>query len=280
MKSTKLILGTLLISGASIFTACQKDPAPGAFLNTDISAARSEAVADNESAMIDDIANIVAYDRISGTRGLFDQLPACATVTYDTMVTPKSVTVDFGNTPCLSDWDSKYRTGIIKISWTGPMQQVGTVKTVTTENYFVGTSTDTLNQYQFTKTITNLGLNANGNVHFSIDVTAATITFIDGSTITWTANRDREWTQGIGTPDPNDDVFLITGGSSGTDQLGQSFTVQIVEPLVKDACAWIVSGVKKITHGTDVMSIDYGNGDCDNLAVVKVNGGTEKVIHL
>ncbi|HUM46363.1 MAG TPA: hypothetical protein PLD84_05520 [Chitinophagales bacterium] len=280
MNKTKLILGALLISGAAIYSSCQKDAITPGFGNQDLTGALDEAFADNESAKIDDIVNIVAYDNFSGVRGIIDQLPACATVTYDTLITPKSVTVDFGATPCLSEWDNKYRTGIIKIMWTGSMKDVGTVKTVSTDNYFVGTTVDSLNQFDFTKTITNMGLNANGNVHFAINVPSATITLIDGATITWIANRDREWIQGIGTPDPDDDSFLITGESSGTDRMGQPFTVEITTPLLKNACAWIVSGIKEVTHGANpTRVIDYGNGDCDDVAVVKVNGN-EKVIHL
>lgn len=280
MNTTKLMLGSLLISGAAFFSACQKDAVTGDFFSEDITSAKNEAFVDNESAIIDDIAKIVSYDNLSGVRGIFDQLPACATVTYDTVLTPKTVTVDFGSTPCLSDWDNKYRTGVITISWTGSMTEVGTVKTLATLNYYVGTTMDSLNKFDYVKTITNMGLNANGKVHFAIVVPSATITLVDGSTISWMANRDREWIQGIGTPDPNDDAFLITGGSSGTDQLGQPFTVEITTPLLKDACPWVVSGVKEITHGTGLTRVmDYGNGDCDNVAVIEVNGN-EKVIHL
>jgi hypothetical protein len=250
-------------------------------VSDDITSATAEALADNESAKMDDIVTIVAYNNMSGVRGFFDQLPACATVTYDTLVTPKNVKVDFGTTPCFSDWDSKYRTGVINISWTGPMKEPGTVKTITTLNYYVGSSIDQMDKYDFTKTVTNMGLNANGNVHFAISVPSATITLADGSIITWTSERDREWIKGIDTPDdPNDDAFLITGESSGTDNLGQSFMAVITEPLLKNVCPWIVSGIKAVTHGTNATRfIDYGNGDCDNVAVVKINNNT-RVIHL
>lgn len=279
MNKAKLVLGMLLISGAGIFSSCQKDGMVN--VSDDITSATAEALADNESAKMDDIVNIVAYESISGVRGLFDQLPACATVTYDTLVSPKSVKIDFGTTPCFSEWDNKYRTGVINISWTGPMKEPGTVKTVATLDYYVGTTVDQMEKFDFSKTVTNMGLNANGNVHFAISVPSATITLVDGSTITWTSERDREWIKGINTPnEPNDDSFLITGASSGIDNLGQTFTVDITNPLLKNACPWIVSGTKAVTHGTNpTRYIDYGNGDCDNVAIVKVNSNV-RVIHL
>ena len=276
-RNLKLSLGALLISGAWIFSSCQKDGMNNQ--SQDITSVTDEAKISSESAKMDDIINIVAYDNVS-TRGLFDQLPSCATVTYDTLSTPKSVTVDFGSTPCLSDWDSKYRTGIIKITWTGPMKEPGTVKTITTDNYFVGSVAEQLDKLELTKTITNMGLNSNGNLVFAISVPNATLTLFEGGTVTWTAAHEREWTVGFSTPDPNDDVFMITGGSSGTDRNGLPFTVEITEPLMKDACPWIVSGLKSIKHG-DLPDriIDYGNGDCDDIAIVKVNG-EERTIHL
>lgn len=278
MKNVKLALGLLLVSGTWIFTSCQKNGLNP--MSADITGVTDESKIDNESAKIDDIVNIVAYDNFSGTRGLIDQLPACATVVYDTLSTPKIVTVDFGTTPCQSDWDGKFREGVIQISWTGPMKAEGSVKTVTTQNYYVGDVADQLSKFDYSKTVTNMGLNENGNLHFAISVPNATITLFDGGTITWTATRDREWTEGIATPDPSDDVFLITGGSSGTDHLGQPFTVEITTPLMKDACAWFVSGVKTVTHGSDPAHvIDYGDGTCDDLAVVKFNGET-RTIHL
>lgn len=280
MNTTKMMIGSLLIGSVAFFSACQKDAVTGGFAGVDITSARNEAFADNESAKVDDIVNIVTFDNYSGVRGVIDQLPSCAVVTYDTLSYPKSVKIDFGTTPCLSTWDNKYRTGVINISWTGAMKDVGTVKTISTENYYVGSTTDSLNHFQYVKTITNMGLNDNGNWHFTIEVPAATITMADGSVITWMSHRDREWIQGFSTPDPADDVFLITGGSSGTNVLGNAFTVEITTPLMKDACPWIVSGIKEITTGSNqTRIIDYGNGNCDDIAIVKVNG-VDKVIHI
>lgn len=274
----------LLIGGAGIFSSCQKQSMSPVAGSDNISVVSDEAKIDNESAVIDDIANLVAFNSLSSVRGIIDQLPACATVTYDTAGPVKTATIDFGTTPCLSDWDQKYREGILVITWNGDMKDVGTVKTVTTQNYFVGAVQEALNKFDFTKTITNMGLNENGNYHFSIVVSNAVMTFPDSTTVTWTANYDREWTQGFNTVDPNDNVFLITGSSSGTDKLGQPFSTEILTPLMKDACAWIVSGVKAITHGNNpTRVIDYGDGSCDDIAVVTVNGANGSnsyIIHL
>ena len=273
------MLGALLVSGAFIISSCQKDGL-NMFGNSDLAGVADESFVQNESAKIDDIVTLVSYNTFSGERGLINQLPECATVTYDTLSALRKVTVDFGTTPCFNEWDSKYRTGMIIITWTGDMQQAGTVKTITTENYYVGSVATELNKFDLTKTVTNMGVNEDGNVHFAIEVTNAVVTLFDGGTISWTASHDRIWMQGTGTPDPDDDLFNITGGSQGTDSNGESFTVEITAPLVKNACEWIVSGVKTITHGNDPQKvIDYGNGECDDIAIVTVNGN-QHIIHL
>lgn len=278
-NNLKLVLGLLLVGAASIISSCQKDGMTTKS-NSDqgVAGVRDESMAHNESAKIDDIANLLTFDNSSLTRGLITQLPSCATIVYDTASATKTITVNFGTTPCLSDWDNKYREGVLIISWTGNLKQPGNVRTITTQNYFVGDSANALDEFNYTKTITNMGTLPNGNLHFSISIPAGTIDLFSGGTITWTGNFISEWTQGANTSDPSDDVFMITGSSSGTDRNGLPFNMQIVTPLTKDDCAWIVSGVKQITHGTyPTKTLDFGDGTCDNIATLTVNGNSTTI---
>src|SRR4030095_2504275 len=184
--------GLLIASATLIFTSCQKDGMKSG--NEDLTPAMNEAKVMGESAKIDDIVNLVIYNS-DLTRGLFTQLPACATITYDTLSTPKSITVDFATTPCFTEWDSSYREGVIKVTWTGDRKVTGSVWTISTLNYFVGPAVDQLNKFDYAKTTTNMGANASGNLHFSISVPTATVTLFDGGIITWTASYDREWVE-------------------------------------------------------------------------------------
>ena len=236
-------------------------------------AANDEAYMDQQASYVDGILQTVLLDN-STIRG-FGNLPSCATVTYDTAGAVKTATIDFGDTPCQTDGIRAYKQGVLIISWTGNKMDSGTVITVTTQNYFVGDTSTEMHQLQFTKTATNMGLNAAGNLHFAIVVTDATLTLDSGQVVTWSANHDREWFQG----DPNDlsdDVFFTTGNSSGVDRNGVPFTVQITQALRKNAnCDWIVSGVEEITRNNgSTRTLDFGNGDCDNIVEVTVNGQT------
>ena len=282
MKNVKIIFTLLLIAGGSLFYySCQKDHMSINPINSQQSgnsssslrAESDEAYMNNEVSYIDDVFQTVLLNN-STVRG-FGNLPACATVTYDTSGAVKTATIDFGATPCQTNGVKEFKQGILIISWNGNKLDSGTVFTVTTQNYFVGDTSTIMHQLQFTKTITNMGVNAAGDIHFAIVVTDATLTLDSNQVITWSANRDREWVQGD-TTTTSDDIYFITGSSSGTDRNGEPFTVQITSPLRSNAdCDWIVSGTEVVTHGNNSpRTLDYGNGDCDNIVTVTVNGNT------
>jgi hypothetical protein len=128
-------------------------------------------------------------------------------------------------------------------------------------------------QVEGTKTVFNEGLNAEGNIWFTITVDA-TLTKQDGEVLQWQANRTREWIEGFGTPQRLDDIYLVRGSHSAQSSEGTSFTALILEPVRKvKACSWKTAGIVEVTK-TDrpVKTINFGDGTCDNDAVVTVNG--------
>jgi len=275
----KLFFAAMLIAGGSLlYSSCQKEhmilnPQQSGNSSSNLRAESDEAYMNSQLSYIDDAVQSILLNN-STIRG-FGDLPPCAAVTYDTSGAVYTATIDFGATPCQTDGWKEFKQGILIISWNGPKLDSGAVITVTTQNYFVGDTPTVMHQLQFTKTITNMGINAAGNMHFAIAVTDATLTLDSGQTVTWSANREREWVQG-NPSDMSDDVFYITGSSSGTDRNGEPFTVQITNALTKNAdCDWIVSGTEVVTHGNNSpRTLDYGNGDCDDIVTVTVNGNT------
>ena len=70
-----------------------------------------------------------------------------------------------------------------------------------------------------------------------------------------------------------DDVILISGDitiTSGEDV----FIKEITEELMKKGdCRWIVDGIIEFTeNGTLLLTIDYGDGECDDIAIVTYQG--------
>ncbi|HAJ99241.1 MAG TPA: hypothetical protein DCM62_04375 [Bacteroidales bacterium] len=179
---------------------------------------------------------------------------------------PRTVTIVFTN------WkvgEQREKNGTIRIVHTGPMHRIGTTRTMTYENFSIGG-----NKIEGTKVITNVdGLN------LSVSLTGGKITFLDGTTITRTVTRNREWIAGMNTPRFIwDDEYRITGTVSGVNRAERPYSVQITKPLIRRmACLWIVEGIVLMTNGDRNVILDYGTGTCDDLATVTANGETREI---
>ena len=52
------------------------------------------------------------------------------------------------------------------------------------------------------------------------------------------------------------------------------YSMDITNPLVRSwDCFWITSGTIEKTIGDNMIVIDFGEGECDNIATKSVNGG-------
>ena len=135
-----------------------------------------------------------------------------------------------------------------------------------------------------TKTIHNDGLNGAGNPSFTINVQGQIILANNAGVIVWTSTRTREWIAGVSTPSRDDDQYSITGSANGTDASGNEFTATIVDALIRNLAPgcrrhFVKGSVLLQRSGKPDKSIDFGNGDCDDQAVVTVNG-TSHIITL
>lgn len=92
--------------------------------------------------------------------------------------------------------------------------------------------------------------------------------------------RTREWIEGADNLIWSDNVFSITGKLTITKRNGVLRTSTIIEPLIKNmACKFLVSGVIEIEKNDKQRTIDYGDGECDDLALLS-SSGKEYEIHL
>lgn len=252
-----LLIGLLALTA----TACRKDK------DDDIDIDYTSA---SDNARLEDVFSdmLAQVDKAVDDNGLRD---ACdPTVNFDTISSPRTITLDFGTENCTAA-NGRLRRGKIQVSYTGRYRDQGTVITIVPENYYVNN-----NLVLGTKTVTNLGLDANDNIHFAVAVSGS-ITAGDGSWVaTHTAARTRTWIEGSGTPQLSDDVYLITGGGSGVNRNGLPYTTNITQALrVALSCPFITAGTVQVTPASGVVrTIDYGNGACDGTFTVSVNGRT------
>jgi len=261
-----------------VFSSCRKEK-EDTLLDRDANSLIEYAMTDHA---FNDVAGITdeAYDGSlqtyrTGSPMSGSTVSACATVSFDTSSSPKSLTIDFGTTDCLCG-DGNYRRGKIIVTWSGAYRDSGSSHAITFDDYFVN-----YNQLTGTKTVTNNGTNTLGQPVFSVTVNGSVIWdpqyFGGGGTSTMVSTRTRVWTAGYNTPFIwLDDIYQISGTATGTTRTGNSYTMNTASPLVKEiGFRHFTNGQLEFTPGSlPTRSIDYGyvNGQRDNLARVTISG--------
>jgi hypothetical protein len=276
MKTNSFVIRTFVIAAlsATVFTGCRRDEE-----DNDTNAAGDNALAE---AMFADVTNI--SDEAGRTGSLSNYridpnsnaiLSQCATITFDSLnvADVDTLTIDFGATNCTGN-DGRNRRGKIIVQYSGAYRDSGSTHNISFDNYFVND-----NQILGSKTVTNNGHNAAGNLVYSINVNGSIILASSGGTITWTSTRQREWTQGESTMQWNDDIYSITGSASGTSASGENFSVNITSPLIRNMAfgcrRHFVQGTFQLTPGNRPMrTVDFGTGTCDNTATVTIGNNT------
>jgi hypothetical protein len=279
MKSINILSRLMIVAALftlSVNTGCKKnttEPAnPGSTDNYTQAAADAEE-ADFIGTDAENSADVAMNGGASNLRlgddGSNEFLSTCANVTRDTV--NHILTVDFGTTNCLCK-DGRYRRGKIQVTWTGGgYWTAGSVKTLTFNGYYVND-----NHVEGTRTVTNNGLNSNNNLNWTISAVGMRITRPTGKFHEWNTTRNREIIAGANTFTIWDDVYSITGSATGINSNGDTCSITITSPVIRAlGCHWIQQGTLDITRSSKPdLTVDFGNGNCDNQATVTRNGQT------
>lgn len=253
----------------------------------DASMASSESDAEAElifNGVFDDAVGVNDEVGMAGV-GVFGRVTACYTVTVTHTnppdVFPVKIVVDFGTTGCLGV-DGHIRKGKVITEYSGRLLTPGAKATTTFDGFYV----DSI-KVEGTHKITNTS-NGTSNREFTIEVIGAKLTKPSGNYTEWKSNKVITQTEGLGTPFmPLDDIFSARGTASGNakrEALRVAWESSTTEPLIKKfSCRWIVKGrVRTIrTNNTAnspwVALLDFGNGDCDNQAIITLNGVSHQI---
>jgi len=204
-------------------------------------------------------------------------LSSCATLKFDTLVSanPDSMTVNFGPSNCNCN-DGRTRRGSLLFVYTGKYRDSLTTITITPINYFVND-----NGVSGSKVVQNKGHNPAGHLVYEITENLV-IAKASGGTITHDAKRLREWFSGENTIVWSDDTYYITGTASGLNSNGKEYRSNITKPLLRNMALGcrrhFTSGEFEHTPlGKATRKVDFGDGTCDNLATVTIDGKVYKI---
>jgi hypothetical protein len=178
----------------------------------------------------------------------------------DVSLHPSTNSIDFGYGPvdrlCQ---DNKFRRGSFNATFTGPLFLGWTIADIETDSLFVDYFlVEASIQIQY------LGINQISVPEYSLKVISSNIMLPDTAKINGvnlTANFQLIWIEGSLTPPIHeDDLYLITGGSSGISSDGIEFSTEIQDSLYNYVdCFWISRGINQIT----VPSAAIQTGDID-----------------
>ena len=186
---------------------------------------------------------------------------------------PRSWTMDWGTENCECFLGNTKR-GKIHVTLSDWWKNEGSFREITFEDFYTND-----NKLEGIKTILNTGDNGARNLTFEKKVTDAKLIYPDGGEMSWSCEKVSEQIGGGETILFADDVWSVTGTGAGVNLDGKPYTMNITQALIyNNGCFYPVSGMVEInTEGEALKIIDYGSGECDNLATVTVGDSSETI---
>lgn len=280
MKPTNLLIIASL-GMLTVFNSCKKESSTAdndAAIESTFELSADNATSDYMTEEDNDLLmEVTADENLQGNR--FGPLPQieriipCADVTVTPQAGfPKTIVIVFDST-CTSP-RGLVRKGTVRIVISDSIRRPGSIAVMTFENYFVngfkreGTATWTNNSLPPVKS-------------WERKVENGKITAPSG--IYWLHQSIKSVTQtaGSSSPERTDDVFSISGNGSVTNPLGATRTATIIEPLQKKySCANIDKGSIRFQGPNHTAILNYGNGECDRIATISIDGRAPRTILL
>jgi hypothetical protein len=284
MKTNRLLPAFTCLLFATALFSCKKEQTinPSDTENeTTFELSSSQAIADN---LTEDANN--AFMEAAATKNLLGGNSSSQPIITNNVLTcasvsvapapgfPKTITIDFGNGVCIAS-NSITRKGKISIVLTDSVTKPGSKAVMTFTNYYV-------NNYKKEGTITWTNTSIPSTKSWQRKVEHGKITAPNGKF--WMHSGLREAVQIAGANTANtlmDDIFLITGNHTVTNAEGKTRDCFITEALQKKTtCDNIGMGKLKVQGAAHNAIIDFGNGDCDKLATISIDGQTPRTITL
>lgn len=278
MKPTNLFIVAAL-GAITVFSSCKKDTdsTDDSSIESTFELSSDNAAADYMTEEDNELMLDVTADQNLQGNGFGPQTPEnlipCANVTVTPQTGfPKTILIVFDST-CTSP-RGLVRKGTVRIVISDSIRRPGSTAVMTFENYFVNGF-----KREGTTTWTNTSLPPVKSWERKVE--NGKITAPSG--VYWLHQSIKTVTQtaGSSTPGRIDDVFSIAGNGSVTNFNNVTRTATIIEPLQKKyTCANIDKGKVRFEGPNHYAVLDYGNGDCDRIATISIDGRPPRTIVL
>lgn len=218
-----------------------------------------------------DVAKVPSSGRASNDN-LPDSSYICAEIMHDK--DNQVITIDYGD-GCVG-LDGILRSGKIIITYTDHYLYPGAVLTKTFEEYYVNQR-----HVEGLFTLTNTSVNLADHPEFNMILEGGKVTFEDQTIATRESDFVITW---INAANPLNDEYHKDGVASGS-RSGIRYSVTITSTLVKkNLCK--SQGIHLPVQGTKYierqdlpsLTIDYGNGECDNEVTITREDGASRTI--
>jgi hypothetical protein len=294
MKTKNLLFGTIVT--LLFFISCDSNDTAA-----DTSAITNDEVVANYTfdAVTDDIA-LIADDQYEVNEGTTTgKTMGKTTNNYNTILPDCATISDLGSTDLVRKITITFGSATTSCVFRGRLLKGQVILTRTRGTSFPKIMTITYNNFYssenklegtltWTRTMVGDGVTLRPKTTYSS--TGMTLTTSKG-VYTRSGQVTREMTAGFSTRlNPTDDVYSIYGTNTTTNPKGTVYTssIESTTPVVyKSACSlsqtpmpYPVAGILKITKNNHFATINFGAGDCDNLAMLSIDGGTATQITL
>ena len=272
MKQLKMLSTVILIFIG--LNSCQKDTVNPTVDEITLSQqeTQSEEVASDIDLLVDEAIDSNILQLKSAQIGTKSYLSDCAIVTINTASSPEVITIDFGSS-CTGK-DGRVRSGKIIVT-SDSFKTFPSIREKTFDNYYVdgkkieGTIMKTILKDQ------------ENNIRTAEIEENIAITFPDNEgTATRVASLTRQYQRGeFGNRGDNQVVSWGTVEFTRLSGVKVTKTIDSNNPLVfKMTCHHMVSGIVSVTTSNNISwSIDFGNGDCDNIAILTIGETTKEI---
>lgn len=233
---------------------------------------QSEEVLADVDLIVDDALAQNAGQLKAGTMGNSAYLTSCATITLNNKVSPQMLTIDFG-TSCTGT-DGKIRSGKIIVT-SESFNTFPSIRNKSFQNYIVDGKKMEGNMI---KTIQKDQVNNIRTATSNEDITI-TLPNNEGSAHR-VANLTRQYLfNSVGVRDDNQIKTFGTVEFTRASGVKVFKTIPAENPLVYSAaCHHIVSGLVSIVTTTGhSWSINFGNGECDNKAIITIGNKSKEI---